>query len=80
MSGLMHKLRLAWIQQAKDEGRYSSDSDRSGATNTKLGSSESHDTFKELADQTFLLMKNPITGEYQTVLAQQPVSFYFYFI
>ncbi|OMH82744.1 hypothetical protein AX774_g3765 [Zancudomyces culisetae] len=70
MSGLMSKLRAVWIQQAKDEGQYSSDSDRSEATSMLVASERSHDPFKELAEQAFLQMRNPTTGKYQMALAR----------
>ncbi|OMH82270.1 hypothetical protein AX774_g4254 [Zancudomyces culisetae] len=62
MSGLMQQLRATIIQQFKDEGRYSPDSVRSGATSMELDRTEPHDPFafaQEHVQQQFLSMRNP---------------------
>ncbi|OMH82104.1 hypothetical protein AX774_g4430 [Zancudomyces culisetae] len=48
MSGLMGHLRAAIIQRFKDEGRYSSDSDRSEATSMEIEPEGSRDPFSFL--------------------------------
>ncbi|OMH84855.1 hypothetical protein AX774_g1611 [Zancudomyces culisetae] len=61
MSGHMQQLRAAIIQQFKDEGRYSPDSDCSGATSMELDRTESHDPFafvQEHVQQQFPSMKS----------------------
>ncbi|OMH79439.1 hypothetical protein AX774_g7149 [Zancudomyces culisetae] len=63
MSGFMSKLRPRWIQSERDEGRYSSDSDRSGATSMEMDPEESRDTFADIMDHVFLQLKNPAKDE-----------------
>ncbi|OMH83129.1 hypothetical protein AX774_g3369 [Zancudomyces culisetae] len=48
MSGLMGHVRAAIIQRFKDEGRYSSDSDRSEATSMEIEPEASRDPFSFL--------------------------------
>ncbi|OMH80718.1 hypothetical protein AX774_g5838 [Zancudomyces culisetae] len=58
----MQQLRSAIIQQFKDEGRYSSDSDRSEVSNMDIEPEQSQDPFHELGEivkQEFLSIRNP---------------------
>ncbi|OMH80416.1 hypothetical protein AX774_g6147 [Zancudomyces culisetae] len=63
MSGFMSKFKPRWIQTEKDEGRYSSDSDRSGATSMEVDPKESRDPYAVIMDHVFLQLKNPTKDE-----------------
>ncbi|OMH84089.1 hypothetical protein AX774_g2395 [Zancudomyces culisetae] len=71
MSGFMSKFRPRWIQSEKDEGRYSSDSDRSGATSMEVDPKESRDPFADIMDHVFLQLKNPTKDEAAPNLTRQ---------
>ncbi|OMH81036.1 hypothetical protein AX774_g5514 [Zancudomyces culisetae] len=67
----MSKFRSRWIQSERDEGRYSSDSDRSGATSMKVDPEESRDLFADIMDHVFLQLKNPTKDEAAPSITRQ---------
>ncbi|OMH79719.1 hypothetical protein AX774_g6857 [Zancudomyces culisetae] len=63
MSGFMNKLKTALIQTAKNQGRYSSDSNHLGATSIEVDPEELRDSLADIMEHKFLQMKNPTKNE-----------------